>query len=270
MYLQNLHTHTSFCDGAHSPEELVLTALDKGFSSIGFSDHSYTYYSHRYAILGDKTEEYKKEILRLKEKYKDQIKIYLGLEFDIYSGLDTSGYDYSIGSVHYIKRGDGYIDFDRNALLFDDVIKMYFCGFGMELVKAYYHTLATLPDYGKFDIIGHFDVITKHLETHNFFDVTSKKYLNYAFEAAEALKGKIPFFEVNTGAIAKGYRTTPYPSIPILKELNRLGFGAVITSDCHDKEMLDCHFNEAAELLKVCGFKEKYILTDNGFIPVSL
>ena len=35
MYLQNLHTHTSFCDGAHFPEEIILTALEKGFSSIG-------------------------------------------------------------------------------------------------------------------------------------------------------------------------------------------------------------------------------------------
>jgi hypothetical protein len=34
--------------------------------------------------------------------------------------------------------------------------------------------------------------------------------------------------------------------------------------------MLDCKFDEAAELLKNCGFNEKYILTDNGFIAVSL
>ena len=56
----------------------------------------------------------------------------------------------------------------------------------------------------------------------------------------------------------------------IIKELKRLGFGAVITSDCHDKTKLDYKFNEAAELLKSCGFKEKYILTDQGFAAVSL
>jgi histidinol-phosphatase (PHP family) len=131
-------------------------------------------------------------------------------------------------------------------------------------------TLAQMPDYGKFDIIGHFDLITKHCENRDFFDITSKEYLSAAFEAAEALSGKIPFFEINTGAIGRGYRTSPYPTVPIIKELKRLGFGAVITSDCHNKETIDCAFDLAAELLKECGFEEKYILTGSGFKAVAL
>ena len=82
--------------------------------------------------------------------------------------------------------------------------------------------------------------------------------------------GKIPFFEINTGAMARGLRKNPYPSMELVKELKRLGFGAVISSDCHKKEFLDYKFDEATELLKMCGFKEKYILTDNGFTAVSL
>ena len=136
--------------------------------------------------------------------------------------------------------------------------------------KRYYEDLGNLHTHGDFDIIGHFDLITKHAETHNFFDIESKEYLNYAFEAAEALKGKIPFFEVNTGAISRGYRTAPYPTVPIIKELKRLGFGVVITSDCHDRNFVDCYFNETAELLKYCGFKEKYILTESGFNAVAI
>ena len=44
-YRQNLHTHTTFCDGKDTPEELVEAAIAKGFDSIGFSGHSYMYYS---------------------------------------------------------------------------------------------------------------------------------------------------------------------------------------------------------------------------------
>ena len=40
--------------------------------------------------------------------------------------------------------------------------------------------------------------------------------------------------------------------------------------DCHNKSMLDCKFDEAVELLKGCGYKEKYVLTDCGFMAVSL
>ncbi len=265
---QNLHTHTNLCDGADAPEEMVKAAISSGFDSLGFTGHSFMTYSDYFA--DDKTEEYKKEIPRLKELYKDKIKIYMGLEVDMYSEPDMTGYDYLIGSVHYLKKGDEYLGFDRGQNVVEDIINKHFGGNGIEYAKLYYNTLAELPEYGDFDIIGHFDLITKHSDNIQFFDETSKEYLDAAFEAAYALVGKIPLFEVNTGAIARGYRKTPYPSIPIIKQLKELGFGVVITSDCHDKNMIDCYYDESAELLKFCGFKEKFILTENGFKEVAL
>ncbi len=270
MHTQNLHTHTVYCDGADTPEELITAALSKGFDSLGFSGHAYMSYSTYFQGIGDRTDEYKKEVKRLKKEYQDIIKLYLGLEVDMYSGVDMADYDYLIGSVHYLKSGDQYVGFDRGQQEVENVIHTYFNGNGMEYAKSYYKTLATLPEYGDFDIVGHFDIISKHSDRITFFDETSKEYLHAAFEAIEALANRIPFFEVNTGTIARGYRTSPYPSIPIIKELKRRGFGAVITSDCHNKNMLDCYFDEATELLRICGFKEKYILTDQGFTAVSL
>ncbi len=269
MHIQNLHTHTTYCDGADTPEEMVLAALVNGFDSIGFSGHSYMKYS-KYLGDVDRTEEYKKAISELKLKYEDQIKIYLGLEVDMYSEPKMEGYDYLIGSAHYFKMGEEYVGCDKTVQEVEDIINTYFDGNGMEYAKYYYKTLAQLPQYGNFDIIGHFDLITKHSDNRTFFDVTSKEYLNSAFEAAEALAQKIPFFEVNTGAIARGYRKNPYPSILLIKRLKELGLGAVITSDSHSKNTLACGFDVATELLKECGFKEKYILTDDGFTAVSL
>lgn len=270
MYLQNLHTHTTFCDGADTPEEMILTAIEKGFDSLGFSAHSFMSYSPMFVKKGDKTGMYKKVVTELKEKYKDQLKVYLGLEVDIYSEPDMTDYDYLIASLHYFKFGDEYIPFDRNADFVENIINTHFGGDGMAYAKAYYKAMTEIPNYGNFDVIGHFDLITKHIDNCDFFDHTSKEYLDAAFETAEALRGKVPLFEVNTGAISRGYRKTPYPSISIIKELKRLGYGAVITSDCHSKDALDCRFDEAVELLKTCGFKEKYILTDNGFKEVEL
>ena len=100
--------------------------------------------------------------------------------------------------------------------------------------------------------------------------MTSKEYRSWAVEAAEAIAGKIPFFEVNTGAISRGYRTTPYPDPFIIKELKRLGFGAVITSDCHDRNHLDCWREEAKELLKACGFREHWVLKPSGWTAQAL
>jgi len=266
---QNLHIHTNLCDGLDTPDEIIASALSAGFESIGFSGHSYMSYTD-YLGDTDRTEEYKCEISKLKKIYNDRIEVYLGLEVDMYSEPDMTGYDYLIGSVHYLKKDGEYIGFDRGEKVVESIISRYFGGNGIEYAKLYYKTLAELPQYGNFDIIGHFDLITKHSDNRCFFDEASKEYLSAAFEAAEALAGKIPLFEVNTGAIARGYRKTPYPSIPIIKRLKELGFGAVITSDCHNKAMIDCYFDEAAELLEFCGFKEKHILTEKGFVAVPL
>ncbi len=37
----NYHTHTTFCDGENSPEEMVLAAIDAGLPELGFSGHSH-------------------------------------------------------------------------------------------------------------------------------------------------------------------------------------------------------------------------------------
>ena len=140
----------------------------------------------------------------------------------------------------------------------------------MAFAKKYYETVARLPEKGKLDIIGHFDLLTKNNELGNFLDTTQKEYLDLGFEAIHALKGRIPLFEVNTGAIARGYRTAPYPQLDFIKEFQKCGFGVVITSDCHDKNFLDCHFAESRQLLQEAGFKTRWILTDDGFREVRL
>lgn len=268
--MQNLHTHTIYCDGKNTPEEMVQFAIDKGFDSLGFSGHSYMHYSRYGNISVENTELCNREVEALKEKYKGQLEIFRGLEVDIFSEIDMSGYDYLIGAVHYLKVGDVYAGFDRSAKDVQAIIDTHFGGDGMAFAKQYYETLSTLPEYGNFDIIGHFDLITKNIDIIPFFDQYSKEYLHMAFDAAHSLKGKIPFFEVNTGAISRGYRKTPYPSIPLLKELKELGFGATISSDCHDGNYLDCAFEDARELLMQCGFTERYILTESGFKAVEI
>jgi len=269
--LQNLHTHSRFCDGRDTPEEMVETAIEKGFESIGFSGHSWMYFSPQYAMSPEDTEQYRREILRLREKYAGKIGIFLGLEMEIFStDVDLSGYDYLIGSSHYFNFDGHMVGFDRSAEAVERVIDECFGGDGMKYARAYYKNLARLPEYGDFDIIGHFDLITKHSEKEDFFDIESEEYRECAVSAAEALAGKIPYFEVNTGAIARGYRTTPYPDPFLMKKLRELGFRPIISSDCHQREMLDCGFEQAEKLLSEAGFTERYILTNNGFAAVPL
>lgn len=267
---QNLHTHTTWCDGVDTPEEMVAHALKKGFDSLGFSGHSpnkRSLYSH---VTEETTRAYKQEILQLKDRYRDQIKLFMGLEVEICSPTDLEGYDYLIGAVHYLRCGQEWLPFDRSAAAVQELLDTRFGGDGMAFARQYYETVATMPQYGNFDIIGHFDILAKHIETLCMFDPEDRTYLGYATDAMDALRGKIPFFEVNTGAMARGYRTAPYPTATLLRELRKRGFGAVISSDCHDGKYLDYGFDAAEELLRCCGFRERYVLTDAGFVPVAL
>ena len=272
-HLQNLHTHTTYTDGKDTPEALVLEAIARGFESLGFSEHSALCCSRSpKQLTADRAAAYKSEIAALKKKYAGQLELFCGLEFDFHSEPeDALGYDYCIGSVHCLELDGGTVaSFDYNLENTLKYIDVHFGGDGMAFAKAYYETLARLPERGRFDIIGHIDIVTKNNELGGFIDTASKTYLDAALTAIHALRGKIPFFEVNTGAISRGYRTAPYPQIELLRELRACGFGALITSDCHNKDYLDHAFPEARELLLATGFTSKFILTANGFAEVAL
>ena len=109
--LANYHTHTTFCDGKNTPEEVILSAIEKGFSAIGFSGHGYTPYDLRYCMPDP--EAFKKAIPPLKEKYKNQIQVYLGTEEDAFAPVaNRSDYEYMIGSCHYFCKDGAYYPID--------------------------------------------------------------------------------------------------------------------------------------------------------------
>lgn len=270
-YKQCLHTHSTFCDGKDTLEEMVKSAIEKGFDSIGFSGHSYMDIYAEFSMTPEKAAEYKVEIKRLQQVYGDKIRIFCGLEKDNYTKACTAGYDYLLGSVHCVQYGEQLVFVDWTADKAWDAIRNVFGGDGLAYAEAYYEAIADLPNHGSFDILGHIDLVTKFIEKHpDMFDTTHPRYRAAVIKAAEALVGKVKYFEVNTGAISRGYRTTPYPDPFIIKEMKRLGFGAIISSDCHDRNFLDCAYDEAKRLLKEAGYTEHYVLKDEGFVAIPL
>ena len=61
-------------------------------------------------------------------------------------------------------------------------------------------------------------------------------------------------FEINTGAMARGVRSVPYPSPEILKMIKKHGGEFMLSSDCHDKNCLDFAFDKATDLARNIGF----------------
>ncbi len=235
----DLHTHTTFSDGKNTPEEMVLTAIEKGMDYIGFSDHAPMSFDDGCAMAAEKLPVYEKEILQLKEAHKGQIAVYLGLEQDSLSFTPTIQRDYLIGSVHYLLMPDGHhVSIDWTAEKLKQGADTYFGGDIYALIEAYYDKVAAIVQDTQCDIIGHFDLITKFQEKTPLFDETHPRYIAAWQKAVDALIPTGKPFEINTGAMSRGYRTSPYPAAPIRAYIEKSGGKFIYTSDSHQKETL--------------------------------
>ncbi len=271
----NLHTHTVFCDGKNTAEEMVLSAIDKGFDVIGFSGHSYTPFDESYCMSIADTDRYIQEIHRLREKYKDKISVFCGIEQDYYSDQPTDMYDYVIGSVHafYKELGEkqDYIYVDNNIDIIKQAALDFYDGDFLALAEDYFAAVAKVAEKTHCHIIGHFDLLTKFNELDPVFDENHPRYIEAVDKALSTLLPTGAIFEINTGAISKKYRTTPYPSANILKKIKEGGGRITLNSDSHATDTLDCGFAEALQLARSCGFTELWILSPDGlWIPQSI
>ena len=256
------------CDGKDTPEEMLKKAIELGFDSLGFSTHAKTVQRSKWE-LHTSVDEYVSEINRLKREYADRITVFLGAELDYFSKgvMPTDTLDYTIGSVHKVIKDGVKVDFDHSYESAKESIDTLYDGDSIAYSRDYYELVAKMAHEVDYDIVGHFDLLTKFSEKHpELIDTESKEYRSIALEALSAVREKHEIFEMNTGAIGRGYRTTPYPAPFILDEMRRLDCKLVLSSDCHNKDFLTVHFKEATEYARAHGFSELYYLTDGGFV----
>lgn len=270
---QNLHTHTSFSDGRHDPEEMVLGALRSGCASLGFSDHSPMPPAadpDGWSMKPEKVPAYRAGILRLREAYAGKLDVFLGLEQDVDSPPPQGAWDYLIGSVHGVWSGGCYLPVDESADAFDRAVREHFGGEPLVFARAYYRRAAEAAGETGCGVVGHFDLITKFNEGGRRFDEGDPRYRAAALEALEALMERDVIFEINTGAISRGYRTAPYPASFLLEAIRQKNGRVCIASDSHSADAVVHAFSQAAALAEACGFREVWVLGSEGFHPVGL
>lgn len=260
--LANFHTHSTFCDGKNTPEEVILYAIENGFDSIGFSGHGYTPYDLRYCMKD--TDGYINEVNKLKEKYKNKIQVYLGVEEDAFSILDREKFDYIIGSSHYFCVNGKYYPIDSNYDYFKKCLEVFEYDI-VNLTNSYYQAFCNYISKRKPDIVGHFDLITKFDEIDVKRFLNNEEYLKLSeMYIKQALKSDV-IFEVNTGAIARELRSTPYPNENLLHIIKKENGKLILSSDSHVVDTLDYNFKETRKMLSDIGFEYVYALSDNEF-----
>ncbi|MDT2612509.1 histidinol-phosphatase [Enterococcus dongliensis] len=272
MFYSNAHTHSTWCDGKDSLEAMAQAAIDLGFTDLGFTSHSPAFFDP--SCLGVQNEvAYQAALHGLKEDLAGRLTISLGLEWDYYSADPINGYDYTIGSVHYFPPRQGiFRSVDESPESLKQTLAEWYQGDTLKMVRDYYDTVVKHIHQNRSKIVGHFDLITKFNEKYPWLDEDSADYQAIALQALNDVIDSIQTYdgmvEINTGAISRNWKTTPYPSVFLLKQLKRRNCPIIITSDSHEKTTLTCHFKETKALLQSLGFTETMQLKDGIFQPI--
>ena len=269
-----LHTHNNELqfDGRYSAREMIQTAEDLGFKTIGVTNHMITHkkltpFLEREPMFFD---DYNKaeaaymkhiEILEnLKSEFKIDIKI--GFEVDFFQAKHWRNFfdklvtrlpvDYLISGSHFLKNADE--SFICNIFHLKHLDPQPDAETLHQLIVNHYKNVVAAIKSGYFSFIAHLDYTTRlGLGDEPIYDECK-------YQVLEAVKEtKVPI-EINTNGYEQLNR--PYPHPWMIKELAKDGgiVPIVLSDDAHFKERLGQHFDDAEQLLKDLNYTNRFTL----------
>ena len=268
--LADYHVHTSYSDDSEYPmEEVVRDAIAMGLDEICFTDHvdygikrdwddprGILYRPggegepEQIALANVDYPRYGTEIAALRERYRQQITIKMGLEFGMqqhtiaqYEALFHSyPFDFILLSVHQVEDQEFWTqDFQRSRTQ-------------EEYNLRYYEELLALVQlYQNYSVLAHMDLITRYDRSGRFPFSRVRPIVTEILRTVIA-HGK--GLEVNTSSHRYGLNDLT-PSGEILTLYRSLG-GRILTigSDSHKKEHLGSYLPETTKALRNLGFSE--------------
>ena len=266
MILADLHNHTCSSHARDSVRDMYQSAVNKGLSIFGFSEHSprperFTY-THEYrerlnAHLGD----YVREVQELK-RAGGPCRVLFGMEIDwfesdpefVKKAATQFPFDYLIGSVHFL----GTMGFDDKASDWECLDQSA----RFEKYDAYFRTWRKMVSSGLFNIAAHPDLIKIFSvdSFHTWLDREENQRL--VRDGLEALKASGMAMEISSAGIRKPCREI-YPCATIMRMASDLKLPVTFASDAHTTEDVAYGFPRLATYAKAFGFT-KSVVFDNG------
>ncbi|MDR1202826.1 MAG: histidinol-phosphatase [Tannerellaceae bacterium] len=281
MLLSNYHSHCTFCDGRSAPEDFVKFAVSKGFRAYGFSSHSPLPFETFWNMPVDDMPEYIAEINRLKEKYKDRLEIYTGLEIDYLDGTYNPSIpyfqelplDYRIGSVHFLPIANPLSEANMACIdgafsNYKEAVDHHYSGDLRRLVKHFYDSTMQMVESGGIDIVGHIDKVYMNGENYRESLVAEKWYRDMFTACLDLIAEKGVMVEINTKILTSKNKTFPHLNyLPLLLERN---IPVMVNSDCHTPDLVNDGRPEALTLLKQLGFRSTRELIAGKWNEIAL
>ena len=262
--LSTPHAHTTYCDGKNSAEEMVLSAIAKGFVSLGLSEHGPQRFDFSSAIKPGDLSAYIAEVRALGEKYADRLRLHLGIERDFYSSAERSDFDYVIGSFHYLMENGERVAVDGELQPLLEWRDSRYDGDGARMACDFFRQSGEYARSYRPDIVGHFDLLKKRNGAGQIYDPENKKVIEAGFDALDMILESGALLELNTGGMARSGQKTPYPDMLYLRRWRELGGRVIVGSDCHFAPQLDYAFDEMPGYLRAAGFTTAWRLGAAG------
>jgi histidinol-phosphatase (PHP family) len=176
------------------------------------------------------------------------VELRLGIEVDFVPGREEQmdrfaaalPYDYVIGSVHRVdgEEVDRYPDAD-----------IYEKWDTYDLYEAYYENVRKAALSGRFDVLGHPDLI-KIFRRFPQRDITGMLE-----ETADAVAESGIVVDVNAAGLRKPVGEI-YPSRPFLEMFHRRGVRIILSSDAHAPDQVGMGYDRSLPLVRDVGYRE--------------
>ena len=203
----NYHTHTARCFHAvGTDEEYVISAIKSGFDEIGFSDHSP--WSFKGFVSGmrmheNELEAYCNSVKALREKYKNEISIRLGLECEYFPKyMPWLREMIEKHEIDYIILGHHFCD-DEPASPYNGEIR------SADRLYRYRDDIVEAMETGLFSYVAHPDLFMRgYPEFDEHCKSISLDIINKAIETGTPLEYNLLGFSHSLNDGKQGY---PYP-----------------------------------------------------------
>lgn len=254
--LYNLHSHTQFCDGRASMEDMVTAAKECGMIHYGFTPHSPICCKSGCNMPKDAVDVYLDEAKRIADNFSGKMKIWTSMEID-YIDRDFGPHidyfqrmklDYRLASVHFVPTKEGFpIDCDGRFERFKIRLHEEFNDDIRYVVEKFFEQTLVMLELGGFDILGHFDKIGYNaslacpdIEEQSWYEALVDDIITHS-------KSSGVFIEVNTKALDDHGRLFPSPKW--LKKVVDANIPIVINSDAHYPDKINSGRDKAFDII---------------------
>lgn len=257
----NLHSHSQFCDGRDTMEQIAAGARKEGMEYFAFTPHSPLCIPSPCNMDIERVGEYFQEFDRLKDLHYPEMHLLRSFEIDYLSDdfgphidwFQSQPLDFRLGSVHFVPNQEGeFLDCDGKFERFSRYLREKYRGDIRYVAEKYFEQVLRMLERGGFELLGHFDKIAGNgseaypgLEDEGWYESLVDDVISHAVSSGVAV-------EINTKAYEEKGRF--YPAERWWGKIVEAGVPIAVDSDAHWASKVNSGRKEAME--KLCVIKD--------------